>query len=1085
MKAAEKRTFKYPRLLGEGGSFLIFYFTFVCGIFGYIGQQRKITQLIEGLRRLEYRGYDSSGIAAHANNAIYLKKSVGKIDSLVATLDPTLESGLAISHCLHPRSVIQLSNGQTAFIENLPIKGKLISLNTQLFHINNDSFTLFTHKSPKYLYRVRTPFSSFVATENHKTLVLSNGVLQEKQVKDLCKGDFLPLPKKLIITQTKSIIFLPIEYKRYYALTNQGADSLRRAILTHSTSKVALNTGIAASYLRHMLANDRNIREDKLKSLYNLLGRDFARSLEQYFNEINTIHGKFITLPEVSSPQLMQILGYLIGDAYVAKKTIRFKDMNQENLATYKTLIEEVFHVSGRIATMNDTRAMLLECNSFYLCGWLQQNVIKDKQAFVSLIGGLPNDQLAKFIRGLFDAEGFVGVKAGQIGLAMVNEFLIRSLQLWLLRFGIAASLLIEPPNSKFKRTGISCKLSISNQESIKNFNHYIGFSSSVKHAKLLQIAQRVGTRKLSVKHFSSFTEIAFTRILDVQRILSDTDIVYDLEVKSSQTFLANSLFTHNSRWATHGQPTETNAHPHYDCNKNIFVVHNGIIENYKVLKDALVKKGHKFVSDTDTEVLPHLIEEERKQADTLEDAVIRALQKVKGTYGLAIMAKADPNKLIAARNSSPLLVGMGRDEYFIASDASAVLDYTKKVVYLNDGEVAVIGREAITFTNLSYAKLRKKPEVVEWSLEDAQKGGYVHFMLKEICEQPEALKDTLRGRLLIDQGNVRLGGLQPITEKLRGIKRLIITGMGTALLAGAVGEYMIEEYAGIPVEVENAAEFRYRKPLIDKHTAFLVVSQSGETADTLAALREAKEKGALTLGIVNVVGSTLARETDAGVYNHAGPEIGVASTKAFTSQLAVLALLTLALGRTRQMSLTMGKRIAQELARIPQLAQEVIKQARDIEALAKKYQHQQNFLFLGRKYNLPVAYEGALKLKEISYIHAEGYGAGEMKHGPIALIDENFPCVVLAPKDSVYDKTLNNIQQIKARKGKIIAITTKGNDEIKAWADDVVYIPKTLEMLTPLLSVIPLQLFAYYMGVTKGYDVDKPRNLAKSVTVE
>ncbi|MBI3335295.1 MAG: glutamine--fructose-6-phosphate transaminase (isomerizing) [Candidatus Portnoybacteria bacterium] len=546
------------------------------------------------------------------------------------------------------------------------------------------------------------------------------------------------------------------------------------------------------------------------------------------------------------------------------------------------------------------------------------------------------------------------------------------------------------------------------------------------------------------------------------------------------------SLWNSQSRWATHGGVTQLNAHPHYDCKKDIFVVHNGIIENHRELKEKLTKKGHTFISDTDTEVIPHLIEEMRKASHKkLEDAVIAALRKVRGTYGLSIISKSEPRKLIAARNSSPLLVGIGEGEYMVASDASAVLEYTKKVVYLNDGEIAVITPQGVHFTNLAHAKLQKKPQLVEWNLEKVRKGGYPHFMLKEIFEQPESFKDALRGRLVVQEGKAKLGGLEPVKARLREINRLIISAMGTALNAGLVGEYMLEEYAGIPVEVENASEFRYRKPIIDKNTAFLAISQSGETADTLAALREAKEKGALALGIINVVGSTLAREVDAGIYNHAGPEIGVASTKAFTSQLAVLALLTLLLGRQRQLSLVMGKRVASELEKIPALIGETLADADLIKKLAKKYAKYQNFLYLGRKYNLPTAYEGALKLKEISYVHAEGYAAAEMKHGPIALIDENFPSMIIAPQDSVYEKTVSNIEQIKARKGKVIALTTKGNKELQRLADDVIYIPKTLEMLTPILAVIPLQLFAYYIGVIKGCDVDKPRNLAKSVTVE
>jgi len=597
-----------------------------------------------------------------------------------------------------------------------------------------------------------------------------------------------------------------------------------------------------------------------------------------------------------------------------------------------------------------------------------------------------------------------------------------------------------------------------------------------------------------------------------------------------------------HSRWVTHGAVTVKNAHPHFDCQKNIFLVHNGIIENYRQLKEKLIKQGHKFVSETDTEVLAHLIEKFFK--NNLEEAVIKALKLVRGTYGLAIISKKDPEKIVVARNSSPILIGVGTGEYLVASDASAILTHTKKVIYLNDGEIAVITPKGISFTNLALENLLKKTEILEWDLplhqtrisangtkkyqsslwceglDKTQKAGYPHFMLKEIFEQPEAIRNSIAGRLIEREGLAKLGGLENVQEQLRKIERLIIVACGTSYFAGLVGKYMLEEYAGIPVEVEFASEFRYRKPILDKKTALFCISQSGETADTLAALREARRKGILTLGIVNVVGSSISRETDAGVYNHIGPEMAVASTKAFTSQIIILALLTLFLGRQRQMSLVIGQRIAKEIKRLPDLAEEVLKQAPLIKKLAKKYYQAKNFLFLGRKYNYPIALEGALKLKEVSYIHAEGCASGEMKHGPIALIDKNFPTFGIAPSDnvypvrsfgdevssplskrtqskyilkqtniatsnSVYEKMISNLEEIKARGGSILALATEGNKEIKKLTSDTIYIPKTLEMLTPVLSVIALQLFAYYCSVLKGLDIDKPRNLAKSVTVE
>lgn len=559
---------------------------------------------------------------------------------------------------------------------------------------------------------------------------------------------------------------------------------------------------------------------------------------------------------------------------------------------------------------------------------------------------------------------------------------------------------------------------------------------------------------------------------------------VMELENKINGKEISGTAGIAHTRWATHGAPSDRNSHPHSDCKKEIYLVHNGIIENYKELKEKLAKKGHKFTSETDSEVIAHLIEEFHKKLD-FQNAVIEALKMLKGTYGLAIINKNEPEKIIAARMGSPLVLGLGHDENIIASDISAIVRHTDKVVYLEDGEVAIVEAENYEVLNIKKKKVEKKITKLDWSVEKAEKGGFPHFMLKEIFEQPHAIEDATRGRLVVSEGMAKLGGLRDVSERLRNIKKIIIVSCGTSYYAGLVGEYMIEEYTGIPVEVEYASEFRYRKPILGKNTAVIAISQSGETADTLEAVREARNKGALALGIVNTVGATIARETDAGVYNHAGPEIGVASTKAFTSQLSIFVLLTLALGRQREMSFVMGKRIAGEMAKIPRLIDSILKKSNDIKKIAKKYIKYENFLYMGRKYNFPIVCEGALKIKEISYVHAEGYPSGEMKHGPIALIDKNFPSVFIAPRDSVYEKNVSGMQEIKARGGKIIAIATEGDKEIKKLADDVIYIPKTLEMLTPLLSVVPLQLFAYYFGVLKGFDVDKPRNLAKSVTVE
>jgi glucosamine--fructose-6-phosphate aminotransferase (isomerizing) len=571
-----------------------------------------------------------------------------------------------------------------------------------------------------------------------------------------------------------------------------------------------------------------------------------------------------------------------------------------------------------------------------------------------------------------------------------------------------------------------------------------------------------------------------------VSGAIKSVGAVENLRLKTPKDMKGQSGIAH-LRWATHGEPTESNAHPHHDCSHEIWVVHNGIIENYMEIKKNLAKLGHTFSSDTDTEVLAHLVEEHLKndKKSSFEKAVIATLNDVRGTYGAIFSYEKDPTKIIAARMGAPVVLGLGQGENFIASDPSPILRHTKNVIYLHDGEIAVVTPDSHNIYALDHRRIVRSAEIIEWSLDQIQKGGYEHFMLKEIMEGPEVVRNTLRGRLLTEDGLAKLGGLESVAERLRDIKRLIIVGCGTAYYAGLVGEYMLEEYVGIPVEVEIGSEFRYRKPVLDKETALLAISQSGETADTLEAVREAKRKGILTLGIVNTVGSTIARETDAGIFNHAGPEIGVASTKAFISQLVALALLTIFLGRQRQMSLVTGRRISQELSLLPEKMQSILDQHKYIESLSQKYLAHRDFLYIGRKYNYPIALEGALKLKEVSYVHAEGYSAGEMKHGPIAMIDESFPSIVIVPKDSVYEKTVSNIQEIKARKGKVLAITSDDNGDLDVLANDVIHIPRSIEMLTPLLSIIPLQLFAYYFAVKKKSNVDRPRNLAKSVTVE
>jgi glucosamine--fructose-6-phosphate aminotransferase (isomerizing) len=540
-----------------------------------------------------------------------------------------------------------------------------------------------------------------------------------------------------------------------------------------------------------------------------------------------------------------------------------------------------------------------------------------------------------------------------------------------------------------------------------------------------------------------------------------------------------------HTRWATHGIPSDINAHPHLDCKGEIALIHNGIIENYSSIRKKLEKEGHHFVSDTDTEALVHLIEEMKKFSGDLETAVRLALRQVDGTYGIVVLSSLEPEKLIAARNGSPLIIGVGEGELFVASDVAAIIQHTRNVVYLEDHELGVITAEGFTTKTIDNVGKEKEVQQVSFEIEQIEKAGHPHFMIKEIMEQPETIRNAMRGRVLVSEGNAKLSGLSEVIGKLEHAERIILVACGTSWHAGLVGEYMLEQYGKIPIEVEYASEFRYRNPIIKEGDIVFLISQSGETADTLAALREAKRKGALVLGICNVVGSTIARESEGGVYIHAGPEIGVASTKAFTSQLVVLSLITLLVGRLKGMTEEEGRIIGKAILDLPGQVQNILKNTDEIQNIAEEFKDSHNFLYLGRGYNFPVALEGALKLKEISYIHAEGYPAAEMKHGPIALIDENMPVVVIAPKDSTYEKVLSNIQEVKARRGKIIAVVSEGDTHISSIAEHIIRVPVTIDFLTPILTIIPLQLLAYYIAVKRGCNVDQPRNLAKSVTVE
>ena len=600
------------------------------------------------------------------------------------------------------------------------------------------------------------------------------------------------------------------------------------------------------------------------------------------------------------------------------------------------------------------------------------------------------------------------------------------------------------------------------------------------------------GLKRLEYRGYDSAGIAIFDKDKNIQ-IVKQKGKVADLEEKIKKNKHKSCIGIGHTRWATHGEPNDVNAHPHISMNGYFTIIHNGIIENYQRLKDLLEKRGYKFTSDTDTEVLVNLIEyiylkgkEKNPDRMNAETAVRLTLSKVIGAYGIVVMSKDEPDTLIAARKGSPLVIGIGRNEYYIASDATPIVEYTKSVIYLNNDNLAIIKKNQLTLKTTNDKELTPVIKNLKIDIEAIEKGGYDHFMLKEIFEQPQSIFDTFRGRIKKDFSDIRLGGILEVLDKLEQAKRLIIIGCGTSWHAGLVGEYLIEEFARTPVEVEYGSEFRYRNPIINTDDLVIAISQSGETADTLAAIDIAKKAGAKVLGICNVVGSSIPRETDAGVYTHAGPEIGVASTKAFTAQVTVLNMLAYVLGKRKGfITQEKFKELVKELYNIPEKIKKVLELNDKIKEISKLYKNATNFLYLGRGYQFPVALEGALKLKEISYIHAEGYPAAEMKHGPIALIDENMPVVIIATKDKTHDKIISNIQEIKSRKGVVIAIVTEGDKKISKMVDHTIEIPEVHESLAPLLTVIPLQLLSYHIAVMRGCNVDQPRNLAKSLTVE
>ncbi|RUM60548.1 MAG: glutamine--fructose-6-phosphate transaminase (isomerizing) [Persephonella sp.] len=1076
----------------------------MCGIIGYIGKRNVVPVLMYGLQRLEYRGYDSAGIAILDGNEIKVEKKVGKIKDLQEHLwGKDLKGEIGIGHCYHPDSLILLANGSIKKIKDLPHEVEVLAYDFKEGKFKGKKAKVYKHLA-KNLLHIKTSSTDMKITPYHKVYVFDTdlGKVVEKMALELKEGDLLILAEKIDI-QGKSKELKSIDYRVYYEPDDEGWELLREAL--HKNGK-----SLSKSVMGHLKRRDRNPSSETLTVL--------EIEINEHFKPIST-YRNYIEFPEKTNPKLMRFLGYFLGDGSIDKRGIKFKDAKREILEEYKNLIEEIFKVKVKLHTENNH--YVLRVNSIYLLNWMKLNfpeIVFDK-TIPDWLGTLPDEEVFAFIGGLYDAEGSISIVSKQLFLGVSDEFIVRKIQMLMLRAGIVASLHFDSNMNKRKKQFV--RVQISNKKFLERFKKYISpYISSYKKGILdWTLEQKKGVsithikfpftkekiyKDFGIKLFRSnkdkdkiplisslekinnidFIEklkfylnlpIEFQKIQRIE-LFDYNNVVYDLEVEDLNNLVNNGILAKNSRWATHGAVCEENAHPHISQNKKFAVVHNGIVENYLELKRELEKKGYKFLSETDTEVIAHLFED-LYDGDLLSTA-LKVAKKLEGAYAVGVISSEEPDKLVAIKKGSPLVIGLGKGENFIASDIPAVLEYTNKFITLDDGEIAVLTRDNVKVFDLNGNEIKKDILNVNWNITLAEKGGYKHFMEKEINEQPKTINDTIAGYLSNEH--------EELFNILTNTDRLYIIACGTSFNAGLVGKFWLEKFARIPVEVDYASEYRYRDKIITDKTTILGISQSGETADTRFALLDAKKEGAKTVALVNVIGSSLSRESDYVLYTYCGPEIGVAATKTFTAQLVVLFLLSIQLGlRKGVISEEEYKKYIDELYKIPKKVENILKKSNYIKELAYQYMNASDFLFLGRNINYPIALEGALKLKEISYIHAEGYPAGEMKHGPIALIDEKMPVVCIAPKDKFHEKMFSNIQEVKARKGKVISVITEGDKDIQKLSDSSITIPETVSELNPLLTVIPLQLLAYHIATLLGKDVDQPRNLAKTVTVE
>ncbi len=1086
----------------------------MCGIVGCVADEPVAGLLLEGLRRVEYRGYDSAGMATLNRGKMEVRKGTGKIAELDKRLRfSELPGSVGLAHCLHPDTLVQLSDGRVVRLADLPEASAVASVDTNELRIVPAGAKKFRHPSPPFLTRVRTASSSLLCSDSHRMFVVRDGVITECPATELREGDLLLRPKA-IVTEGRSAPLIPVVARRYVRL---GPGRRKRIVegikeLKMTQSQLANLVGIKTKYLEHVLRGDRSVREDVILKLQDALSVDLSDNLQP----VSHSHGIYVAIPESTTPGLIELAAYVLGDGAIYDKMIRIKEADPQLISHYAQRFRQIFGVSPSVRKLRGTNAYVLVASSTSLARWFILNFTMREDEFLASIGGLTVPEIAAFIRGIFDAEGTVNLKSMQVLIRMTSERLIRTLQFLLLRFGIQSSFGVHHSRNKNWKTAFS--IAISSQEGASKFLEEIGTSSKAKRRKLLQISHgregrtfnaiEIPVNKATLRqiapglgigrHLSGTGyldrptvarilgriaertnlgesqlgallsryaegEVFFERVTAITREPTDVPFLYDLEVEGTNSFIANCLVSHNSRWATHGGVTDENAHPHTSCKELVAVIHNGIIENYLQLKKELISKQHRFRSETDTEVIAHLIEQEYLKLGDPVKAVRAATRQLKGQYAIAVMFQDRPDMIVGARKDAPLIVGVGDGKTFLASDVLAFIEHTDRTVFLDNYEVVAITKDSVRITGRSGREVKRKPTQVAWELSDISKTDYAHYTLKEINEQPR----TVVSASVQDEEKVA-----EFAAAIRRAKSLFITASGTSFHAGLLMKFRLNKEANLRCDAVISGELKEHTGFLTKGSVVVVISQSGETADVLEAVKEAKKRGARIFSIVNAAGSTLARESDGVLLLNCGPEVGVAATKSFTAQVVVANLVVDAvLGRKHNNGVKeLSEAVAQVLSTEPQ-----------IEEIVKEYMQRPDFYFVARGYQSPVAMEGALKLKELSYIHAEGMPASELKHGTLALIEKGTPVVVVNPSGESHADSLSSAEELKARGADVIGVSDVGDEVYK----HLVKVPKVQSKFMPVVEVIPLQLLAYHFALARRNDPDYPRNLAKSVTVK